>query len=47
MQAINIGPLAFADDKIAAVVAIGVFLVTVSLLEKCIDPRLGRWPVGL
>jgi thiol-disulfide isomerase/thioredoxin len=43
MQTIAIGPLIFAGDRIAAIIAIGVFFVVTSILGKRVDPRLGRW----
>ena len=43
MQAVSIGPLVFAGDRLAAIVGIGVFMVATSIMSSRLDPRIGRW----
>lgn len=43
MQAISIGPLVFAGDRLAAIIGIGAFMVATSILSSRLDPRVGRW----
>jgi thiol-disulfide isomerase/thioredoxin len=43
MQAVAIGPVVFAGDRLAAIVGIGVFMVASSLLSPRLAPRVGRW----
>jgi thiol-disulfide isomerase/thioredoxin len=43
MQAVSIGPLIFAGDRLAAIVGIGAFMAVTSVLSSRLDPRIGRW----
>lgn len=43
MQAVSIGPLIFAGDRLAAIVGIGAFMAVASVLSSRLDPRIGRW----
>jgi len=43
MQAVSIGPLIFAGDRLAAIVGIGAFMAVTSILSSRLDPRIGRW----
>ena len=43
MQAVSIGPLIFAGDRLAAIVGIGAFIAVTSVLSSRLDPRIGRW----
>lgn len=43
MHAVDIGPFVFAPDRLAAIVAIGVFLLAASIAARHLDGRLERW----
>lgn len=43
MQAISIGPLVFAGDRLAAVVGLGAFMIVTSILSPRHDSRMRRW----
>jgi thiol-disulfide isomerase/thioredoxin len=43
MGAITIGPLMFAPDRFAAVLAAAVFVVVGEFMSRRIDPRYGPW----
>lgn len=43
MQAVSIGPLVFAGDRLAAIVGIGAFMAVTSVLSSRLDPRIRRW----
>lgn len=43
MQAVSFGPFVFAGDRLAAIVAIGAFMVASSILSSRLDARIGRW----
>ena len=43
MQAVSIGPLVFAGDRLAAIVGIVAFMAATSVLSSRLDPRIGRW----
>lgn len=43
MHAVNIGPFVFASDRLAAIVAIGVFLLAAAIAARHLDSRLERW----
>ncbi len=43
MQAVSVGPLVFAGDRLAAIVGIGAFMAVTSILSSRLDPRIGRW----
>jgi thiol-disulfide isomerase/thioredoxin len=43
MQAVSIGPLVFAGDRLAAIVGIAVFMVATSIMSFRLDSRIGRW----
>jgi thiol-disulfide isomerase/thioredoxin len=43
MGAITIGPLMFAPDRFAAVLAAAVFVILAELMARRLDPRFGRW----
>jgi thiol-disulfide isomerase/thioredoxin len=43
MQAVSIGPLIFAGDRLAAIVGIGAFMAVTSVLSSRLDRRLARW----
>jgi thiol-disulfide isomerase/thioredoxin len=43
MNALSIGPLMFAPDRFAAVLAIGIFLAGAELLARNVDARFSGW----
>lgn len=43
MNAVSIGPLVFAGDRLAAIIAIGAFMTVAAILSARVDPRYGRW----
>ncbi|MCP8895147.1 TlpA family protein disulfide reductase [Shinella daejeonensis] len=43
MNAVAIGPFAFASDRFAAIVGILVFMIAASVLSARVDRRLGSW----
>lgn len=43
MQAISIGPLVFAGDRLAAIVGIAVFMIATSIMSSRLDSRIGPW----
>ena len=43
MQAISIGPLVFAGDRLAAIIGIGTFMIATSILPSRLDSTIGRW----
>ena len=43
MNAISIGPLLFAGDRLAAAIGIAVFTFVTTVIAARVDPRLGRW----
>lgn len=43
MNAVGIGPFVFAADRFAAILGILVFLVSASILNRRVDPRIGAW----
>lgn len=43
MQAVSIGPLIFAGDRLAAIIGIGLFLIITAILALRVDARFGRW----
>lgn len=43
MHAITIGPLVLAPDRFAAILAVGVFLLTATFLARRVEPRLESW----
>ena len=52
MAALTLGPLVFAGDRLAAIVAIVVFLGVAAILTGRVDERLGNWsltvvPIGI
>ncbi|MDE0925319.1 prolipoprotein diacylglyceryl transferase family protein [Aurantimonas coralicida] len=52
MAALTLGPLVFAGDRLAAIMAIVVFLGVAAILAGRVDERLGNWsltvvPIGI
>ena len=52
MTALTLGPLVFAGDRLAAIIAFVIFLAVAALLTRRVDDRLGNWslavvPIGL
>lgn len=43
MNAVAIGPLMFAGDRLAAIFGIGAFVLVSPILSARLDPRIGRW----
>lgn len=43
MNAVAIGPLMFAGDRLAAIFGIGAFMIVSAILSTRFDPRIGRW----
>ena len=43
MNAVAIGPLTFAGDRLAAIFGIGAFVIVSAILSARLDPRIGRW----
>jgi thiol-disulfide isomerase/thioredoxin len=43
MQAVSIGPLVFASDRLAVITGIGAFMIATSIISTRLDPRIGRW----
>lgn len=43
MNAVAIGPLMLAADRLAAILGIAVFMIVSALLSARVDPRIGRW----
>jgi thiol-disulfide isomerase/thioredoxin len=43
MQAVSIGPLVFAGDRLAAIIGIGTFMLVSPVLSSRLDPRIDRW----
>ncbi|HDZ74933.1 MAG TPA: TlpA family protein disulfide reductase [Aurantimonas coralicida] len=43
MTAISLGPLVFAGDRLAAILAIVAFLGIAAIVAGRIDPRIGNW----
>lgn len=46
MNAITIGPLVFATDRLAAVIGVGVFLGAATILARRFDPKLSFWSMN-
>ncbi|MDI6028465.1 TlpA disulfide reductase family protein [Corticibacterium sp. UT-5YL-CI-8] len=46
MNAITIGPLVFAPDRFAAILAIAMFLFASEILARKVDGRFSRWAWG-
>lgn len=46
MNAVSIGPLVFAPDRFAAILAIAAFLVVSEILARKVDARFSRWAWG-
>lgn len=46
MNAIAIGPLVFAPDRFAAILAISVFLILSEILARKVDQRFSSWAWG-
>ncbi|UIJ71351.1 TlpA disulfide reductase family protein [Aurantimonas sp. HBX-1] len=47
MTALTLGPLVFAGDRLAAIIAFGVFLGVAALLTRRVDGRLGNWSLAV
>ena len=43
MQAVSIGPLVLAGDRLAAIIGIAIFLIATSILSARVAARIGRW----
>lgn len=43
MNAVAIGPLMFAGDRLAAIFGIGAFMIVSAILSARVDARIGRW----
>ena len=47
MTALTLGPLVFAGDRLAAIIALVIFLVVTAILSGRIDGRLGNWSLAV
>jgi thiol-disulfide isomerase/thioredoxin len=43
MNAVAIGPLVLAGDRLAAIFGIGAFMIVSAILSARVDARIGRW----